>query len=249
MKRSRAPKVVPAPDTPSSGCCGTFGNNKLLGHPSDGSRFDTAGIRKFIDGLVAVAAHHRDWLRPVEDWNPIRGSRLPQFASLPQHLFARYPLPDFMTSVWFRGRDAVSPKQQGWYKHIGLGRSIRTVELPLAYSKRMAHHFMQAPAHFSVEMALRWGQIRALGGSEALANSIAATRLGRSFEHEDFWKTVIQFFVNQPRLEISHIGPIIDYLHAQRFVPPAAFIDEGELGPPDPPQRNLTMKGALGGRS
>jgi len=148
-----------------------------------------------------------------------------------------------MTSVWFLDRDAGSVRQQGWYRHIGLGRNIRTADLPLPYTKRMAHHFMQAPAHFTVEMALRWGQVRGLGGSAVLASAVAVTRLGRLFEHEDFWKTVLHFLVNEPTLDAVHVGPIVDYVHVQRFVPQEVFIEEGELGQLGPPQPNLTMKG------
>ena len=159
------------------------------------------------------------------------------------HLLARYAVPTFMTSVWLRDRDAEALRYQVWYKHIGLGRNIRTADLPLPYTKRMAHEFVQAPDHLTVEAALRWGQVRGMGGSEELARAVAATRLGRFFQHEDFWKTVIQFFVNEPTLDLVHIGPIVDYLNVQKFVPQEDSIEEGELGQPGPPQPNLTMKG------
>jgi hypothetical protein len=107
----------------------------------------------------------------------------------------------------------------------------------------MAHYFMLAPDHFTVEAALRWGQVRGIGGSEELARAVSATQLGRSFENEDFWKTVIQFFVNEPTLDPVHVGPIVDYLNVQKFVPQEDFLEEGELGHPGPPQPNLTMKG------
>ena len=29
-------------------------------------------------------------------------------------------------------------RQQGWYKHLGVGRNIRTADLPLSYTKKMA---------------------------------------------------------------------------------------------------------------
>jgi hypothetical protein len=196
-----------------------------------------------VSGLCALAWHHADWLRPVEDWTPTGSSPLPQFGSFAQHLFCRYSVPAFMNAVWFRDRDAESVQRQGWYKHIGLGRNIRTADLPLPYTKMMAHHFMQAPDHFSVEEALRWGQVRGMGGSKELARAVAATRLGRSFEHGDFWKTVVQFFVNEPTLDLVHIGPIVDYLHHQRSVPQALYIEEGEYDQPGPPQPRLTMKG------
>jgi hypothetical protein len=214
----------------------------LLRQPRLGGRIETEGIRQIIAGLLAIASHQTDWLRSVEDWTPIEDSPLPQFTSLAIHLFAKYPVPAFMTSVWLRDQDAESVKQQGWYKHIGLGRNIRTADLPLPYTKRMAHLFLQAPDHFTVEMALRWGQVRGLGGSEVLASAVAATRLGRSFEHEDFWQTALHFFVNEPMLDALHVGPIVDYLNDQRFVPQGMLTEEGELGQ-GPPQPNLTMKG------
>jgi PcfJ-like protein len=106
---------------------------------------------------------------------------------------------------------------------------------------------MLAPDHYTVEAALRWGQVRGMGGSEELAGTVAATQLGRAFEHKDFWKTVIQFFVNEPTLDSIHIGPIVDYLNSQKFVPQEDFLEEGELGRPGPPQPNLTMKGRTKG--
>ncbi len=215
----------------------------LLRPPRVGGRNETGGVRQIITGLLAMASHQIDWLRSVEDWTPIEDSPMPQFGSLALHLFAKYPVPVFMTSVWLRGQDAESVRQQGWYKHIGQGQNIRTADLPLPYTKRMAHVFLQAPDHFTVEMALRWGQVRGLGGSEVLARAVAATRLCRSFEHEDFWQTVLHFFVNEATLETLHVGPIVDYLNDQRFVPQEILTDEGDFGQPGPLQPNLTMKG------
>jgi hypothetical protein len=215
----------------------------LLRLPTVSGRIETGGIERVVSGLLALACHHANWLRPIEDWQPTGDSPFPQFGSLAVHLLARYPVPAFMTSVWLRDRYAESVRYQGWYKHIGLGRNIRTADLSLPLTKMMTHHFMLAPDHFTVEAALRWGQVRGMGGSEELTRAVSATRLGRSFEHEDFWKTVIQFFVNEPTLDPIHIGPIVDYLNFQKFVPQEDFLEEGDLGRPGPPQPNLTMKG------
>ena len=38
---------------------------------------------------------------------------------------------------------------------------------------------------------VRWAQVRGLGGTEALARAVAATRLGRELANEDFWETVL----------------------------------------------------------
>ena len=145
------------------------------------------GSGEIVAGLLALATHHKRWIRPVEEWEPTGTSPLPRFSSLARHLLAAYPVPHFMTSVWLEGRSVEARRRQGWYLHIGSGRNIRTADLPLPYTKKMAHEFLQAPDHFTVEAALRWGQVRGLGGSKELALAIAATRLGRSFESEDFW--------------------------------------------------------------
>ena len=166
-------------------------------------RYSDLGQVNLLCGLLALAAEHRDWLRRAGDWVPSGDGPIGQFASLAQHLLSHYPLPVFMASVWFPGRDPEAIRRQGWYKHLGLGRNIRTADIPLMLTKRMAHEFSLAPDHYSIDKALRWGQVRGLGGSKELARAIVATRLGRSFEHEDFWRTVVHFFVNHPELELD----------------------------------------------
>ncbi len=214
----------------------------LLRPTGAGDRSALALRTEIVRGLLALASHRDDWLRPAGDWRPTGDGPLPQFASMAQHLLAGYPVPAFMVSAWFRGCDAEATRRQGWYKHLGLGRNIRTADIPLAFTRRMAHEFAMAPDHYSVDMALRWGQVRGLGGSKELARAIAATRLGRSFDHEDFWRTVVHFFVNHPELGLEHVNPIVDYLHNQRFVSQEDTVEEGDFST-DPPQPNLSMKG------
>lgn len=102
----------------------------------------------------------------------------------------------------------------------------------------IAHWFNHAPDHYPVSAALRWAQVRGLGGEEPLARAVIATRLGRSFGHEDFWLTVLHFFVTNPKLDVARVGPIVDFLQYQRFGP-----DEGALVRREPPQPEFSMKG------
>jgi PcfJ-like protein len=218
-------------------------HSDLLRPDTTGGRPGARGSGEIVAGLLALAAHHRDWIRPVEAWQQAGINPRPRFSSLAGHLLAAYPVPVFMTSVWFGGRSVEARCRQGWYAHIGSGRNIRKADLPLPYTKMMSHHFLQAPDHFSVEAALRWGQVWGLGGSKELALAVAATRLGQSVESEDFWSTVVHFLVNHPTLDLSQVAPIVDYLHNQRFVPQEVLLEAGELVVLGPPQPNLTMKG------
>lgn len=197
----------------------------------------------WIDGLMALAQHWRSWIRPVEDWAPRTHNTRRQFASLARHLLAEYPVPAFMDAVWFSGIGEAALRRQRWFSHIGTGNSIRTADTPIPLTKRMAHYFMQAPADCTVDQALRWGQVVGLGGNPRLAQAIATTRLGEHFEHEDFWITVIRFLIDTPMLDLVHVGPIIDYLHDQRFVEREEFVAAGVFERRPPAQPNLTMKG------
>jgi hypothetical protein len=194
-------------------------------------------------GLLALARHHADWLRPVETWSPPNQSHWPVFTSLVHHLFALYPVPAFMTSVWFeRPANELLP-QHAWYKHLGLGQNIRTAGLPLRLTKTMAHMFTQAPHHWSAIIALRWAQVRGLGGAETLARAVIGTRLGKVLENEDFWESVLHFFINNPSLELTHIGPIVDFLQHQKFEWKDGVSPLGEFGKQPPPRPDYTMKG------
>ena len=194
-------------------------------------------------GLFALALHHADWLRPVAAWLPPPANPTPQFASLAHHLLALYPVPAFMTSAWFRvPADQPYPEQE-WYKHLGRGGSIRTANLPLPFTRAMAHHFAQAPAHYTVAAALRWGQVLGLGGPRELARAVVATRLGREFANEDFWLTVLRFFVLHPAMDLTHVGPVVDFLHAQRFAVREVFVPGQGVVRQGPPRPDYAMKG------
>ncbi len=197
----------------------------------------------FVDGLLAMARHSLGWIRPIGDWKPRTHNARRQFSSVARHLFADWPVPAFADSAWFLGNSTEAVRQQKWFLHIGRGHNIRTADLPLAYTKRMAHHFMQAPPDLTVDSALRWGQIHGLGGNARLVRAIVGTRLGSSFEHDDFWTTVLQCFIANPMLDLAHVGPIIDFIHQQRFVSQDVFVAPGVVERRGPPQPNFTMKG------
>ncbi|MCC7421124.1 MAG: PcfJ domain-containing protein [Planctomycetaceae bacterium] len=197
----------------------------------------------FIAALIALARHRADWVRPLDEWKPRSHNVRSQFASLTRHLLARYPVPAFMDSAWFKAPSLNAERQQRWFIHLGRGENIRTADLPLAYTKRMSHHFMQAPSDLCVEAALRWGQIHALGGNAALVKAVVATDLGTSFTQDEFWTTVLQFFIANPMLDRSHIGPIVDYIQHVKFTSEDVFVAPGRIERQPPAQPNFSMKG------
>jgi hypothetical protein len=77
--------------------------------------------------------------------------------------------------------------------------------------------------------------VRRQEGPSALVETVIATRLGESFEHEDFWSTYLHWLTRHPMLDSEWVGPIADYLNERKFVPR----DDGAGEPPEP---NLSMK-------
>ncbi|MCR9296648.1 MAG: PcfJ domain-containing protein [bacterium] len=152
-------------------------------------------------------------------------------------------MPLFFDAVWFSGRTRDAADRRRWYLHVGRGHNIRHCKLPIAYTKKMAHHFIWAPSDVTVDQALRWGQVLGLGGDEPLARASFETRLTEEYGHDEFWTSVLRWFIANPMLDRAHVGPIIDYLHHERFVPEIVATAPGRRDVASPPQPNLSMKG------
>lgn len=198
----------------------------------------------YLEALAMLARYASHWLRPVEDWKPSTHNAQRQFASLARHLLSKYDdVPRFFDSVWFGEDDKVANQHRYWYIRVARGENIRRCDLPIDYTKKMAHHFHRAPHDASIIQALRWGQVHGLGGDEPLARALFGTRLGESFDNEAFWITAIRWLIEHPMLDRQHVGPIVDYLQNQRFEPQPLDMVPGEPPARAAPQPNLTMRG------
>lgn len=196
-----------------------------------------------LDALLHLALRHEAWLEAPETWTVPQSPLRSQFASLVRHLFCRYATPEFMDTAWFEGFSLEGDQHRDWFLHVGSGQNIRTANLPVRLTKMAAHRFLEAPRDVSIVAALRWGQTCGIGGDEALARAIAETKLGRMLPDEPFWASVIHFFVNNPCLELSRIGPVVDFIGHQRFGERAMGFPAQPFNPADAAEPDLTMKG------
>ena len=195
------------------------------------------------DGLLSLASFHKDWLRPVEDWSPPEANPLPQFSALAHHLLALYPVPPVLASAWFRGQDFVGRRWQRAFLHIARGKTGRTAPLPITPTRRMAHEFLNAPPHLTIEQALRGAEVVGLGGTPELASAIADTRLGHDFTCDSFWRTVFLFFINTPRLDLAHVGPIVDYIEERKYTRRTVEVADGITVALEPDAADFSIKG------
>lgn len=192
--------------------------------------------------LRHLAGHHQAWLRPCESWQPPVGNLRPVFRDLAAHLLAAYPLPGFMDSAWDLPAGAEAERQQQWYIRLGRGAKLRELDLPMPLTRRMEHFARQAPDHYTVWQALRYGEVRGMDGSHPLAREIALGRLGREVTQPAFWQTVVRFFVRATNVPLDQVNPIIDFIQAQRFGDDPLPTERGLESPP-PPCPEFSMQG------
>jgi hypothetical protein len=219
------------------------GRSHLLRPARFRGRIDVAWLDAILSGLLSLTQHRKDWLRSLETWSPEGLNPIPLFSSLAHHLLADYPVPPVLLSAWFVGEYWKRRLQQRWFKQAGKGVSLRAVGFPIPLTRRMAHEFAQAPAHYPIDFALRWAQVRGLGGSNELARAVAATRLGHQFGNDAFWTSTLLFFINHPKIDLTQIEPIVEFLHAQRFEQRRIIIGEDTEVYLDAPQPDLSLKG------
>jgi hypothetical protein len=197
--------------------------------------------RRLIGAMSRLARFSARWLRTPAGFFTSSRNANEQFSELARYLLARWPVPKFFDEAWSeRGTDT----QREWFIHLGAGGNLRTAaDLPFPLTKLMAHHALLAPDGTSIVSALRWGQVRALGGSDRLARAIMNSSLRDGQENEPFWLTVVQFFVANPMLNPYQVVPIVDWIQNQRFIAEPRRIVNGIMCGGGIPQPGLNMKG------
>jgi hypothetical protein len=183
-------------------------------------RVETSWIERLATGLLSLYGCRRSWLRQVESWEPPASGTGPigVFASLAHHLVARYRVPPVLLSAWYVDREGWRGcTYQRWFQQAGQGRPLRELGLPVAMTRRMAHLFATASADLSISDALRWAQVRGMGGSEGLARALIATRLGGHVEHEREWAEAIRRLVALEPLDLKIIPDFVAYYHERKL--------------------------------
>lgn len=174
------------------------------------------------DGAVVQVQALRNlvWFEPAsvrapEDWPGATGHPLRVVHSLASHLFGAYPTPRFLASVWFGRSTTADTERRRWYVALARGQSVRSLSLPVALTRRMAHEWMQTPDHVGFDHALRRAEVLGLGGTAQLAASLNETRFGRCFDDGDRWRMALQWLVGcGDAVELVQVGPVVDYLAA-----------------------------------
>lgn len=76
-----------------------------------------------------------------------------------------------------------------------------------------------------------------------MVEAFLGTPKGEDFNDQKFWSSVLKFFISNPLLDRRHVGPICDYINAQKFQRVEVFDEHDNLQYLEPPQPNFSMAG------
>lgn len=196
-----------------------------------------------VRNLILMNDYRPYWVRRPEDWtfnsaDPDKGLR-----SLARHLFDRFDdVPAFLGAAWLR-TDPGSARYRDWFVHLGRGGSLKEVDMPLALTRRMRHLLSGALEGWTIEQALRWAQAMGLDLPEPMAWAVAGSRLGRGLDDDHFWVSFLTWLRDTPGVEPAAVGPLVDYIYAQKFDPVILQVEGGERELQPPPHPGFSMRG------
>lgn len=197
----------------------------------------------FIQGVLNIGKWKFEWINNPDTWKVPDCSAENQFKSLINHIFVKYRMPDFFYKVWYGDNKFENGYNIEWFINLAKGDNIRKQRhLPVELTKKSAHYMLTAPYFATIPQAIRWGIVLAMGGNETVARGVMETPLGNKFDNEDFWQTVVKFFIDNPMLSTSHYRNIYDYIYDQKYRGRGFVYVGDEQREVPPPQPNFSMK-------
>jgi hypothetical protein len=170
-----------------------------------------------VKRLRTLAARKSFWKESCDSWVPCEGAMRPAFRSLARHLFGLYEMPAFMDSAWDLPLGQEGFGQQAWYIRLGRGASLRSLNPVAGLTRRMEHHARQAPDHFTIGQAMRYGEAMGLGAGEMLARQIAVSFGAAKTADASFWRTVVMFLAAHREMPLKYVAPVIEFIQASKF--------------------------------
>jgi hypothetical protein len=169
-----------------------------------------------IQAIYNMVQFRTWWIQDLFEWKPRSKQIQLQLKELTSYLFCKYKVPDFL----YKGFYSSSLLYVEWFIHLGTGRRVRELnKMPIPFTQKMGHYFLQAPARLTITEAIRFAQVRGLGGDERIADRIALSWLGyKSYDDESFWERFVQILVNGGMFNHAKIGELIDYVREMKRI-------------------------------
>lgn len=219
-----------------------------------------SGDERNLNGLVNILEYQDEFVRPINTWSPKSRNTTNQFISLLRHVFTLYNTPSFLERSFYNNGHF---EGMYMYMHLGKGKSMKNFDgypVNMIIQKKAAQYLYSTPDDMEYHTALRRIQVLYMGGddyifkalmrSNHLRERIPVTRIRKEGEidytidlsKEEFWLTVMKFFIDNTMIEPSKIAEVVDYIYNMKYVKINTYVDF-RMVTVDPPHPNFTMKG------
>lgn len=170
---------------------------------------------EFIQAIFNMVLYRAYWWKDIFEWKPVSKNSSKQMNELAFYLFCQYPVPEFMYKAFFEKKETLYVI---WFMHIGTGKKIKDLtRMPIPFTQKMGHYLLQSPSKFNIQEALRWAQVRGLGGDNRLAERFAYSWLGnKHYADEGFWEAFIRLVVSGGMFNHDKLTELIDYVRESK---------------------------------
>ncbi len=196
-----------------------------------------------VESLLNLSRLTSVHVRRVADWSGTSASWRAAVRGLAQHLVCTYAVPSFLAASWYAVDDPYAEAKREWFIAHARGASFRSLDLPMAMTRRMEHIFLMSHDHLTIEHAMRRAELLGLGASDALVRAVLATGPATDLRNGQFWRSVWTFLITNGRaIDVTHVGPLIDFIQAIRHLRLSIETPDGIVRR-DPPLPSFSLKG------
>lgn len=170
-----------------------------------------------IQVLCNLVQYKSYWKKDLFIWKPVSKQATAQAKELATWLFCKYKIPGFLYQGLYETKNMLYLE---WLIHLGDGGKVKEMnKIPIPFTQKMGHYFLNAPAKFSVAEALRWAQVKGLQGEDRLAERIVYSWLGsKPYSDEVFWEGFLQLVINGGMFNLNKLTELIDFVREERRV-------------------------------
>lgn len=164
-----------------------------------------------IQAVYNVFQFKANWRNDILKWNPVSKYASLQFVELAGYLFCKYEVPAFLYKAFYEPNDKRFIR---WFIHLAAGGKVKEMDdMPIPFTQKMGHYFIQASADLSIVSALRWAQVKGLGGNDELAKRITYSWIGtKPYGDENFWESFLQLLIRSGMFNFEKLTELIDYV-------------------------------------
>jgi len=164
-----------------------------------------------IQAVFNIFQFRAQWRKDIFKWRPVEQNSSFQLIELANYLFCKYEVPAFLYKAFYETGTTIFIS---WFIHLSAGGKVKEMKnIPIPFTQKMGHYFIQAPEKMSVIEALRWAQVRGCGGDEKLAERVAYSWIGtKPFADEAFWESFLQLLIRNGMFNHDKLTELIDYV-------------------------------------